>query len=44
MCNTGYNLTSSSICSTICGDGIILGSEVCDDGNKRSGDGCSSLC
>ncbi len=27
-----------------CGDGLITHSEVCDDGNNRSGDGCSSEC
>jgi len=28
----------------ICGDGTINGSEVCDDGNARRGDGCSATC
>jgi len=28
----------------VCGDGIVEGSENCDDGNRISGDGCSSLC
>ncbi len=27
-----------------CGDGILDGGEVCDDGNTNSGDGCSSNC
>jgi cysteine-rich repeat protein len=27
-----------------CGDGILDGGEVCDDGNTESGDGCSSTC
>jgi cysteine-rich repeat protein len=27
-----------------CGDGILDGGEVCDDGNVVSGDGCSSTC
>lgn len=27
-----------------CGDGLISGSEACDDGNTQSGDGCSSAC
>lgn len=27
-----------------CGNAIIETSEVCDDGNKTSGDGCSSVC
>lgn len=27
-----------------CGDGILDGGEVCDDGNQSSGDGCSADC
>ncbi len=27
-----------------CGDGVITGSETCDDGNALSGDGCDALC
>jgi len=27
-----------------CGDGVIQGSEACDDGNTASGDGCSQSC
>ena len=28
----------------MCGDGLVLGTEACDDGNAVSGDGCSSTC
>ncbi|GIW40454.1 MAG: hypothetical protein KatS3mg076_1031 [Candidatus Binatia bacterium] len=28
----------------VCGDGLVQGSEECDDGNTESGDGCSSAC
>src|SRR5215217_5519129 len=28
----------------VCGDGVIGGVEVCDDGNQLSGDGCNSVC
>ncbi|MCP3100454.1 Ig-like domain-containing protein [Myxococcus sp. K15C18031901] len=28
----------------ICGDGVLGGSELCDDGNQLSGDGCNSVC
>jgi cysteine-rich repeat protein len=28
----------------ICGDGAVEGSEVCDDGNGESGDGCENDC
>jgi cysteine-rich repeat protein len=27
-----------------CGDGVVEGSEQCDDGNTTSGDGCSATC
>ncbi len=28
----------------VCGDGVVEGSEECDDGNTKSGDGCSAIC
>jgi cysteine-rich repeat protein len=28
----------------ICGDGIVAGSEACDDNNTTSGDGCDAVC
>ena len=28
----------------VCGDGVIAGREVCDDGNSVSNDGCNSTC
>ena len=28
----------------ICGNGLLQGSEQCDDGNRAGGDGCSALC
>ena len=33
-----------SACNEICGDGLHMGVLSCDDGNKNSGDGCSSTC
>src|SRR5262245_14912521 len=27
-----------------CGDGVVEGNELCDDGNRFSGDGCSGSC
>ena len=33
-----------SACMGICGDGKLVASEQCDDGNLLSGDGCSSSC
>ncbi len=47
-CNVevGFICTGSpSVCSTVCGDGIVApGAEQCDDGNALNGDGCSSSC
>src|SRR5690606_25373655 len=34
---------SGGICTSSCGDGLVLGEE-CDDGNTLDGDGCSSTC
>jgi fibro-slime domain-containing protein len=31
-------------CTSSCGDGLIIGDEVCDDGNGIKGDGCSETC
>jgi fibro-slime domain-containing protein len=31
-------------CDSVCGDGMIVGDEACDDGNRVDGDGCSSAC
>ncbi len=28
----------------VCGDGVVGGTEACDDGNNTSGDGCTSAC
>jgi cysteine-rich repeat protein len=30
--------------TAVCGNGIIEGDEICDDGNRRNGDGCSAHC
>ncbi len=36
---------TTGVCGAqVCGDGILEGSEECDDGNTTSGDGCSSTC
>ena len=33
-----------TICRPVCGDGINIGGEVCDDGNADDGDGCNGSC
>ena len=44
-CNPGYYLNSTtSTCSSICGDGMLVVEEDCDDSNTDNGDGCSSTC
>lgn len=43
-CIMGYSIISVNNCSTVCGDGIRMGNEACDDGGNSSGDGCSSDC
>jgi fibro-slime domain-containing protein len=40
---TGFSPTSST-CASACGDGKVAATEECDDGNRASGDGCSSDC
>jgi cysteine-rich repeat protein len=42
-CMSGYTDKGATVCSDICGDGIVKNS-ACDDGNTASGDGCSSTC
>lgn len=43
-CKSGYSGTPCTLNVIVCGDAIIEGSEVCDDGNIINGDGCSSTC
>jgi fibro-slime domain-containing protein len=40
---TGFAPTTST-CASACGDGKLAATEECDDGNRVSGDGCSSDC
>lgn len=40
---TGFELTVECAFTT-CGDSMIEGAEVCDDGNADASDGCSDLC
>ncbi|CAI2363878.1 unnamed protein product [Moneuplotes crassus] len=45
-CPEGYEQVSSTTdqCRSICGDGLLVGPEVCDDNNTADGDGCKSDC
>jgi cysteine-rich repeat protein len=40
---TAASLPATTPCP-FCGDGVVSGPEICDDGNTVSGDGCSSQC
>ncbi|MBU1015760.1 DUF4215 domain-containing protein, partial [Patescibacteria group bacterium] len=39
-----YDTDAGGICTAECGNGVIEGSEACDDGNTTPGDGCSAIC
>eukprot|EP01006_Ploeotia_vitrea_P017807 TRINITY_DN49039_c0_g2_i1.p1 TRINITY_DN49039_c0_g2~~TRINITY_DN49039_c0_g2_i1.p1 ORF type:complete len:643 (-),score=55.44 TRINITY_DN49039_c0_g2_i1:954-2882(-) len=43
QCMQGHELVNG-ICTAKCGDGLLLLSEECDDGNTNSNDGCSNTC
>jgi cysteine-rich repeat protein len=38
------NDLSMTRCAPICGDGVIIGGESCDDGNRVARDGCDTGC
>jgi cysteine-rich repeat protein len=43
----GYDGTGNfelSIGAVVCGDGVVSGTELCDDGNTDNGDGCDESC
>lgn len=41
----GYSCVGEpSVCSPVCGDGILTPPEGCDDGNTAGGDGCDAAC
>lgn len=42
-CKPG-SLGNGWFCSPVCGDGIVMAGEECDDGNFQTGDGCSGAC
>ena len=43
-CPQGANASTDADCSAQCGNWSVEPGEDCDDGNKTSGDGCSSAC
>lgn len=42
--SSGDSNNSVGFCAPVCGDGIIMRPEECDDRNTTNGDGCSSTC
>ncbi len=42
-CDTGFE-GDGVTCSPICGDGLVVSGEPCDDGANENGDGCSASC
>jgi cysteine-rich repeat protein len=47
QCEPPNSAVCDAICLVInpgCGDGVLAGTEVCDDGNVNNGDGCRSNC
>ncbi|HKU41718.1 MAG TPA: DUF4215 domain-containing protein [Polyangiales bacterium] len=43
-CPAGANANVDSDCNRTCGNGTVEADEECDDGARRSGDGCSETC
>lgn len=41
---TGSGATQPAPVTSVCGNGVVEGSEQCDDNNTANGDGCSSTC
>ncbi len=40
----GYSAPPLASGAAVCGNGIVEAGELCDDGNQKSGDGCSRAC
>lgn len=40
----GCECRAEDQCAPICGDGLLRGEELCDDGNAAPGDGCDDRC
>ena len=43
-CEPGYTLSQGVCNPPMCGNGVLEGTEACDDGNVNPGDGCSDAC
>ena len=43
-CPPGANANTDTDCQPTCGNGVVEGTEQCDDGNNNNNDGCSNQC
>jgi cysteine-rich repeat protein len=43
-CDAGYTLSQGMCLPPMCGNGVLEGTEMCDDGDLDNGDGCSDQC
>jgi len=43
-CISDVQTFPNTICTEICGDGIVVGTETCDDGILNDGEGCKTNC
>ncbi len=43
QCDANF-MMESDVCIPVCGDGVVVGGEVCDDGDTVAGDGCRADC
>ncbi|APR88461.1 Multiple EGF-like-domain protein 3 precursor [Minicystis rosea] len=44
VCPFGATCSFGACSVSICGDGVVQGTEACDDGNVTGGDGCTATC
>ena len=44
LCIRGFGPANSYLCEPICGDGVEMNGEQCDDNNTVNNDGCSNQC
>jgi cysteine-rich repeat protein len=43
-CPPGANANNDNDCMPVCGNGVVEGTEQCDDGNMVDNDACSNMC
>ena len=43
-CPAGANANNDNDCKPVCGNGVVEGTEQCDDGNTNNNDACSNTC